>query len=297
MRSLRLPSFAARREVGHARQVLIHGAVIRATRTYFDLSYALLEGSLVGRRMLASTATGRAPVHGYFTPEDSAVLLADLHPGPGIRLLDLGCGIGGIAIDLHRRSGAQILGVDVSPRAIAAAKARARQAGVDGAVEFLTGDLSRPPRVGATGAYAVDSLMFAADLGQALRGIGDALESGGRLYATLLVFGSGSETRLPRTIRAAGAQIERLDNVTSALARTSRARADAAASQQQAATSLRGRLALHLVIAEEGLIRVLLADGRVSRWRLTVQYTARARSPLPRQAIGRAQPARSPTPR
>jgi SAM-dependent methyltransferase len=242
-------------------------------RAYFDISYRLLAGSVAGRRLLALPAAGGGPVHGYFTSEDRDVLLADLDPAPGDQLLDLGSGLGGIAIDLHRRTGADILGVDISSQAVSRATTRARQAGVGASVGFLAGDLARPPRTGAAGAYAIDSLMFVPDLAGALRGIGDTLGPGGRLFATLLVVGPGAEARLEQAIRAAGADLERLDDVTPALAERSRARAGAAALlKRDGTTTSRGRLAMRLVSAEESLVQARIASGRLNRWRFVVRY-------------------------
>jgi SAM-dependent methyltransferase len=242
-------------------------------RVYFDISYTLLTGSVSGRRLLALAGVGGGPVHGYVTSQDLDVLLADLDPVPGIRLLDLGSGVGGVAIELHRRSGAEILGVDGSRKAVAAANAFARRAHVAPSVKFVAGDLARPPHVGATSAYAIDSLMFVPDLVGVIQGIGDVLGPGGRLFATLLVFGSGAEDRLRRSLTAAGAQIERLDDVTPALADRNHARAVAAVAHRRGGTtSLRGCLAMRLVSAEEALIRTLIANGRVSRWRFVVHF-------------------------
>lgn len=280
-------SSAQKGGVARARRAIIHVVAGLAARVYFDISYGLLTGSVAGRRVLALPAAGGGPVHGYFTEHDRDALLADLDVLPGDRLLDLGSGIGGIAIELHRRSGAEIVGIDISPKAVSAASTLARQAGVDASVRFLTGDLARPPRVGATSAYAIDSLMFAPNLAGAVRGIGDVLGPGGRLFATLLVVGSGAEARLRDSLRAAGADIERLDNVTPSLAERNRARAGAAeATRRNGTTSLRGRVAMRLVIAEEGLIRTLSADGRVSRWRFVVRY-----GPTPKGDAAHSRPA------
>ncbi len=256
-----------------ARRAVIHSVTRRVARLYFDISYRLLAGSVAGRRLLALPAAGGGLVHGYCTSEDRDVLLAALDPAPGNRLLDLGSGLGGIAIELHRRSGAEILGVDISPQAVSCATARARDAGVDGSVRFLAGDLARPPRTGAADAYAIDSLMFVPDLTRALRGIGDALGPGGRLFATLLVVGPAAEARLRQAIRAAGAEVERMEDVTPALAERSRARSGAAAVLRSDGTaSLRGRLAMRLVGVEEGLVRDRIASGQVSRCRLVVRF-------------------------
>ena len=271
--TFRFGSSTVRRPVGRAKREIVRVAVGLIARVYFDISYGLLTESVAGRRLLSLQAAGGGLVHGYFTSQDRDLLLADLDPAPGDRLLDLGCGVGGIALDLHRRSGAQILGLDLSPKAVFAATAQARRAGLDASVGFVVGDLSRPPRVGAANAYAIDSLMFVHDLGQTLRGIGDALGSDGRLFATLLVFGTGAEARLRRSICAAGAGILRLEDATPALVERSRARTAAAVAMlRDETTSLRGRLAMRLVIAEEGLVRALITAGRVGRWRFVLRY-------------------------
>ena len=268
-------SSALSRGAARARRAIIRSVAGQVARLYFNVSYQLLTGSVAGRRLLALPAAGGGPVHGYFTSQDRDALLADLDPAAGDQLLDLGCGIGGIALELHRRSDARILGIDISSRAVAAATARARHAGVDASIWFLVGDISRPPRIRAGSAYANDSLMFVPDLVEALRGIGDALESDGRLFATLLMFGSDAEARLRRSIEAVGADVERLDDVTPALAERSLARASAAATtRRHGTTSLRGNLAMWLVGAEEELIRTLIAHSRVSRWRFTAHYRA-----------------------
>lgn len=203
MSTLPTSSSAMRRGAARAGWAGVHPVTRRVARLYFDISYRLLAGSVAGRRLLALPAAGGGPVHGYCTSEDLDVLLADLAPVSGDQLLDLGSGLGGIAIELHRRAGAAILGVDISPQAVSGATARARQGGVARSVRFLAGDLARPPRVGAARAYAIDSLMFVPDLTGALRGIGDALGPSGRLFATLLVVGAGAEARLRQAIRAA----------------------------------------------------------------------------------------------
>ena len=273
MSALPTSSSAMRRGAAGARRAGIQSVTRRVARLYFDISYRLLAGSVAGRRLLALPAAGGRPVHGYFTSEDRDTLLAVLDPAPGDRLLDLGSGLGGIAIELHRRSGAEILGVDISRQAVSSATARARRERVDASVGFRAGDLARPPRTGAADAYAIDSLMFVPDLADALRGIGEALGPGGRLFATLLVVGPGGGPRLQQAVRDAGADLERLDDVTPALAERSRARAGAAALlKRDGTTTFRGRLAMRLVSAEEGLVQARIKSGRVSRWRFVVRY-------------------------
>ncbi|MGI8519568.1 MAG: class I SAM-dependent methyltransferase [Actinomycetota bacterium] len=55
------------------------------------------------------------------------------------KALDLGCGTGRDSVDLATR-GWQVTGVDIIPKAVTAARARAREASVE--VEFIQGDLT-----------------------------------------------------------------------------------------------------------------------------------------------------------
>ena len=239
-------------------------------RAYFDLSYALLSGSTAGRRFLSSATEVEEPVHGYFTTSDRDHLLGALGPGPDDLLLDLGSGIGGIALEIHRRTGARVIGVDVSPRAVLVAT---RRAGGDAAVTFRTGDLARPPLVGASGGYAIDSLMFVPDLGGALRGICTTLEPDARLFAILLVRGPDPAARLGRAFEAAGARVLRLEDVTAALKESSHRRAGVArALLRTRELALRSRLAMLLVVGEEALVRRAVTKGTLSRWRFLIDF-------------------------
>ena len=243
-------------------------------RVYFEVSYELLVGSVAGRRFLALTAAGGAPAHGYLTSDDLEALLTDLDPAPGDRVLDLGCGIGGLALEVHRRSGAKVIGIDASHRAIAEATIRAQRAGLDASVRFIAGDLSRPPRAsGSASAYAIDSLMFVPDLAQAIRDLDQVLGPDGRLFATLLVVGSEGGEQLRRSLRAADARVERLDDVTTALGQSSRRRADIArVLLGEGSATLRGRLAMRLILGEEALVQHFAAQGQVSRWRFCIRH-------------------------
>jgi cyclopropane-fatty-acyl-phospholipid synthase len=55
---------------------------------------------------------------------------------PGMRVLDIGCGWGGMALTLARGHGARVLGITLSEEQLRAARARAEAAGLAGQVEF-----------------------------------------------------------------------------------------------------------------------------------------------------------------
>lgn len=65
-----------------------------------------------------------------------AHIAAKLRIEPGMRVLDIGCGWGGMALTLARDHGARVLGVTLSENQLAAARARAAEAGLEGRVEF-----------------------------------------------------------------------------------------------------------------------------------------------------------------
>jgi SAM-dependent methyltransferase len=58
------------------------------------------------------------------------------------RVLDLGCGVGALAISIAMRSGADVTGLDLSDRNLAEAKARADLAGVALRTTFECGDIT-----------------------------------------------------------------------------------------------------------------------------------------------------------
>jgi cyclopropane-fatty-acyl-phospholipid synthase len=68
--------------------------------------------------------------------DKKAHLAAKLHLKPGMRVLDIGCGWGGLALYLHRHYGVEVLGVALAPDQIAFCKERAEAEGVADKVKF-----------------------------------------------------------------------------------------------------------------------------------------------------------------
>lgn len=99
---------------------------------HYDLSAALYDQFL---------GTDRQYSCAYFTeanqPLESAQLAKKRHIAsklclnqPGLKVLDIGCGWGGLALDLACNAGAKVLGVTLSEEQITMARARAERAGV-----------------------------------------------------------------------------------------------------------------------------------------------------------------------
>jgi SAM-dependent methyltransferase len=73
--------------------------------------------------------------------ESGEQLVDSLGVGPGLHVLDLGCGDGTTALPAALR-GAQVLGIDIAENLVAAGNARAREAGLSN-ITFEQGDASR----------------------------------------------------------------------------------------------------------------------------------------------------------
>jgi cyclopropane-fatty-acyl-phospholipid synthase len=100
----------------------------------------------------------------YTDPENSleqaqldkkAHIAAKLLLKPGLRILEIGCGWGGLALYLHQKTGAEVLGVTLSEEQLIVARQRAEAAGVADKVKFelidyraLTGKFDRIVSVG-----------------------------------------------------------------------------------------------------------------------------------------------------
>ncbi|MFC3579751.1 SAM-dependent methyltransferase [Sphingomonas hylomeconis] len=101
----------------------------------------------------------------YFTDPDNSLeqaqddkkahIAAKLALKPGMRVLDIGCGWGGMALYLHAKTGAEVLGVTLSEEQIKVARRRAEDAGVADKVKFelidyrhVTGQFDRIVSVG-----------------------------------------------------------------------------------------------------------------------------------------------------
>ncbi len=101
----------------------------------------------------------------YFTDPDNSLeqaqadkkahIVAKLAIRPGMRVLDIGCGWGGMALYIHAKTGAEVLGVTLSEEQLKVARRRADEAGVADKVRFelidyraLTGRFDRIVSVG-----------------------------------------------------------------------------------------------------------------------------------------------------
>ena len=77
--------------------------------------------------------------------DKKAHIAAKLNLKPGMRVLDIGCGWGGLALYLHRHYGVDVLGVALAPDQIEFSRERAEAAGVSDHVKFELMDYREVP--------------------------------------------------------------------------------------------------------------------------------------------------------
>lgn len=142
----------------------------------------------IGRDVYGDEYPELADPYSFTTRTELGRIAAETRTGPGERLVDLGCGRGGPGLVVAVRTGARLLGLDISEVALAEARqAAARFPGLDAeGVRFRPGDFAATGlQDGAVRAVmSVDALTFATDKQCALDEIFRVLAPGGRLVFT-----------------------------------------------------------------------------------------------------------------
>jgi phosphoethanolamine N-methyltransferase len=112
---------------------------------------------------------------------------------PGVRVLDVGSGIGGAMFFLADQYGAEVVGVDLAPEMVKIAQERARKADGSDSVRFIEADVLDEQAV--VGPFDViwsrDALMHVHDKPRLFRRLHDLLTDGGTLVITDYARGEG----------------------------------------------------------------------------------------------------------
>ena len=125
--------------------------------------------------------------------------------GPGSRVLDAGCGVGGTAIFLAEKYGAHVSGLTICEPHVEAAAEHARQRGVSQLVDFRCGDFMDMPYADATFDAVLnhESFCYATDRPAYLRGVHRVLKPGGRWQAVEFYLSGGAMSEEEQEIAAA----------------------------------------------------------------------------------------------
>ena len=130
-------------------------------------------------------------------PETTAYLCSKLQGllRPGMRVLDVGSGIGGAAFHLARSFGAVVTGVDLSEEMVGIALERARQEGSPSTVSFQLADILTVPFDGKFDiVWSRDALMHIPDKPRLFSRLYDLLDAGGQLIVTDYARGTSRES-------------------------------------------------------------------------------------------------------
>ncbi len=106
-----------------------------------------------------------------------------LRVGPGDRVLDAGCGVGGVSRYVAERTGARVTGITLSAKQVRMAQRRAARSEACDRLAFYRRDFNRSGFEDSTfsGAFAIESACHAADKLRFLREIHRVLGKGGRI--------------------------------------------------------------------------------------------------------------------
>ena len=108
-------------------------------------------------------------------------LVSRIEAGPGDTVLDVATGTGAVAIEIARRTGAHVVGLDQSPEMLAHARARIDQAGLGDRIELLEGRAETLPF--AEGSFTALSftylLRYVADPAATMRELARVVQPGG----------------------------------------------------------------------------------------------------------------------
>ena len=129
-------------------------------------------------------------------------LIEMCHIGPDSSVLYVGCGVGATPIYLVRKHGCRVVGVDITPRMIERANARARSAGVADRTEFRVADMHDLPFESDTfdAVMAESVIAFSKVPGSVLRELMRVAKPGGYVGITE---GTWTKPDVPDDVKAA----------------------------------------------------------------------------------------------
>jgi SAM-dependent methyltransferase len=125
-------------------------------------------------------------MNGFYSLTTLEWLCVALRLGPGSTLADLGCGHGGTGLWISGRTGADLIGIDLSPIGVDLAREQANRLGLAGRARFQVGDLTTTglPDASCDAVLSLDVLAFVPDKAAAAREFARVLRSGGLLGFT-----------------------------------------------------------------------------------------------------------------
>ena len=167
--------------------------------TYLETDVVASMERLSGSALARLTQNERDQLDQYHAGGPQAVerLLPDLRLTPGMTVLDVGSGLGGPARQIARSAGCRVVGVDITPAYVDAARALTETAGLAGRVQFVCTDIAALEPIKFDAAYTMHVEMNVADKKTFFSEIARRLRTGAH-FATFEVCRNGdAEPTLP----------------------------------------------------------------------------------------------------
>jgi SAM-dependent methyltransferase len=161
----------------------------RDWQSVFDKAFGNV-AETVSRRIWQSVYGEEYPAevdpYSYVSRTELGLLRDELRVGAGDTFGDLGCGRGGPGLWLAAHTGSNLVGIDISTVALAAATARAEALGLASRVDYRHGSFAETGLADAAldAIVSVDALLFAPDKQAAVAEFARVLRPGGRLAMT-----------------------------------------------------------------------------------------------------------------
>jgi ubiquinone/menaquinone biosynthesis C-methylase UbiE len=169
----------------------------------YDAVYSAWGSSPTFHAIWSAHAVGGSVAPGYehlnFAPiAQLERIAADLHPRVGDRLLDVACGAGGPGLWVAHKTGAELVGIDLSAVGIGLAEQRAEGLGIERAL-FVVGTVVSMtfPSDSVAGAMSIDSLQYVPDKRAAFAEIARVVAPGGRFAFTAFEIDGEAARDLP----------------------------------------------------------------------------------------------------
>ena len=129
---------------------------------------------------------GEADPLGFVTVSELEWIAESVEAAPGKTLVDLGCGRGGPGLWVARKTGCDLIGLDLVAEGVEEATRRSRSFGLEGRARFLVADVAETGLADGScdAAMSVDTLWMVLDKAAALREAARILRPGSRFSFT-----------------------------------------------------------------------------------------------------------------